>query len=129
MVTLWNVQSGRLVRTIRGHEGALFGISFSPDGRRLVTAGWDRWLKLWDIATGRETLSIKTDVGYYDAIFDPSGERIATSGHESQIRLYDTLTRSETRGARLSGRTVPAFRSVPGKNAAARSNGRSPRKS
>src|SRR5262249_12334451 len=38
-VRLWDVEAGREVLTLRGHTGQVWGVAFSPDGRRLVSAG------------------------------------------------------------------------------------------
>src|SRR5207247_9739124 len=48
VVTLWSGDSGRVVRSIAGHQGLVTSLAFSPDGRRLVTIGWDRMVKFWD---------------------------------------------------------------------------------
>ena len=42
----------RVVRELDGNQGPVRDVSFSPDGRQLVTAGGDRTVKLWDLATG-----------------------------------------------------------------------------
>ena len=76
--------------------------AFSPDGRRLISGGWDRWLKLWDTATGRETISIKGNRGFYDVFFDKTGDRIAAAGNEYHISLYEADPRGDSRPARLS---------------------------
>src|SRR6185369_2798800 len=43
---------------LRGHTGSVRGIGFSPDGRRLISASTDRTLKLWDVSSGLEVMSI-----------------------------------------------------------------------
>src|SRR5262249_32452227 len=55
-VKVWHTQSGHEVWTLGGHIGGIRTVAFSPDGRRLVTSGFDRNVKLWDLATGQEVL-------------------------------------------------------------------------
>jgi WD40 repeat protein/tRNA A-37 threonylcarbamoyl transferase component Bud32 len=43
------------VRVLRGHEGTVATLDFSPDGTRLVTGGHDGTARIWDVATGRHT--------------------------------------------------------------------------
>ena len=45
--------------TLRGHADVVTSVAFSPDGKRFVSGSRDNTLKVWDAASGRETLTIK----------------------------------------------------------------------
>jgi hypothetical protein len=40
-----------------GHADWVVSVAFSPDGKTLASGSWDRTVKLWDVATGREIRS------------------------------------------------------------------------
>jgi WD40 repeat protein len=49
-VRLWNVASGRLLRTIKAHTGTVTRVVFHPSGKALASSGEDRTVKLWDVS-------------------------------------------------------------------------------
>ena len=50
---------GELIETLHGHLNAALGITFSPDGRRLISTSSGReTVKLWDVGTRQELLTL-----------------------------------------------------------------------
>ncbi|NIM16515.1 MAG: NACHT domain-containing protein, partial [Candidatus Aminicenantes bacterium] len=54
---LWDVETGKEIRSFSGHKDAVRGCGFSPQGKTLVSASYDNTLKLWDVETGKEIRS------------------------------------------------------------------------
>jgi WD40 repeat protein len=46
---LWDVETGRQVATLQGHDADVVAIAFSPDGRTLVAGGVGQTVWTWDL--------------------------------------------------------------------------------
>lgn len=46
------------VRSFDGHKDGVWAVAFSPDGKRALSASYDRSLRLWDVASGKELMQI-----------------------------------------------------------------------
>jgi hypothetical protein len=77
-----------------GHDGAVWSAAFSPDGKRIVTASWDKTARVWDAATGQpigEPLK-GHDGAVWSAAFSPDGKRIVTTSADKTARVWDAAT-------------------------------------
>ena len=61
LLTLWDVENGKEIRTFTGHHGAVYSVVFAPNGRTALSGGSDGTLKLWDLG-GLSEWSAKSDV-------------------------------------------------------------------
>jgi WD40 repeat protein len=72
-------------KVLEGHRDSVNAVSFSPDGRRLVSAGRDHDVIVWDVARGVEAFPIEEaqSASVADARFSPDGRWLVTAGPKS----------------------------------------------
>ncbi len=84
---IFEVNTGKQVKTFEGHTHHVLGITWKRDGRSIATAGADKVVKIWDVPSGEQRKTIGdfgkevTSIQFLDA----SNEFVASSG-DQQIR-------------------------------------------
>src|SRR5262249_3827945 len=53
-IFLWDPVSGNEHRQLKGDQAEVNSMAFSPNGKILLSAGQDKKVRLWDVATGKE---------------------------------------------------------------------------
>jgi WD40 repeat protein len=104
-VAIWNTQSGKIIRTLKGHKSKVTSVCFSPDGKRLATSYDGRVevegegplhpspgeVKVWDARTGQVLLALAGHTGRVNSVsYSPDGQRIASAGDDGSIRIWDS---------------------------------------
>ena len=49
---IWSTESGEIVRTLNGHTQSVHSVSFSPDGKYVVSGSDDKSVKIWSTESG-----------------------------------------------------------------------------
>ena len=89
---------GRLLQTLRGHDGAVHSVAWHPDERRLLSASSDGTIGVWDTATGELAHTLR---GHTDSVRSvlclSDGNTVLSSSDDATIRIWDLAERRVVR--------------------------------
>jgi WD40 repeat protein len=107
---LWDIATGREIRTFVGHTDSVIAVAFSPDGRNALSGSSDRTLKFWDVATGKEIRTLAGHTSWVSSVACSLDGRSVLSGSlDDTLKLWDVAT--GTRFAPLPGTRTRSLRS------------------
>jgi WD40 repeat protein len=118
-IALWDLESGKEVGRLSGHDGWIEVLAFSPDGKTLIAAGQDKVVHLWDVATGKEQATLWGPGEIISALaISPAGRLLASGDWNGHIKLWDLATgkeRTSFKAYRTMGRVTVLVCSHDGK--------------
>ena len=79
-IQVWEVDTGDPIATLTGHTDSIGALAFSPDGKMLASGAWDTLIKLWDIATEAQLLTLPGQT----FAFSPDGKTLAVISEDTE---------------------------------------------
>ncbi|MBN2559618.1 MAG: protein kinase [Phycisphaerae bacterium] len=90
-IRLWEVSSGRCVRTFVGHRGMVTSAGLSSGDRWVLSGGRDMTVRLWEVSTGRCIQTLEGHANGVSSVCLSSDGRLALSGSwDKTLRLWET---------------------------------------
>jgi WD40 repeat protein len=93
IIKLWDVESGKEIRSFEGHTDRVNSVCFSPDGRFLISGSSDKTIRLWDAFSGEQ---IRTFNGHDQEVesvrFAPDGTIILSTSSDNTIRFWEVAS-------------------------------------
>lgn len=96
---VWDTGTGQKIAECPHRE--IYGLAVSPDGARLVTVGWDKMIRVWEIKTGERLQAVQVeeamgdpalkagDSRMYGVRFAPDGKRIAACHMDGHVSVWE----------------------------------------
>ncbi|WP_164016827.1 WD40 repeat domain-containing protein [Pyxidicoccus trucidator] len=87
--SVWDVDSGKQLKQLKGQRSRVHELAFSPDGRRLAACSGHHLdsnfaAQVWEVASGEELANLQLD-WIKSLTFSPDGQRLFTSGGPGQL--------------------------------------------
>ncbi|MCP4697260.1 MAG: WD40 repeat domain-containing protein [Gammaproteobacteria bacterium] len=89
-IRLWDLSSGKLLRTFKGHADLVSSAGFSPDGGSALSGSRDKTMRLWDVESGKVLRTFKGHSGFVRSVaFSADGRRVLSGSSDKTVRLWD----------------------------------------
>jgi hypothetical protein len=89
---LWRLSQSELP-PLKGHSNSVSSVAISADGKRIVSGDYNYMVKVWDAATGKETLSLKGHTGIVGSVaINADGKRIVSGSWDQTVKVWDAAS-------------------------------------
>jgi WD40 repeat protein len=91
-IRLWDLETGKLQRSLAGHGAGVWRVAYAPDGKTLAAIAGER-VFLWDPATAKQIRVLEGHTNLVRAVaFSPDGKTLASGGADETVRFWDPDT-------------------------------------
>jgi len=90
VIRIWDIQKYSIKTRLTAHVENVLTVSFSPDGKQLVSGAKDKHVGLWDVAEGSlKKILYKHKDQVNRALFTPDGAMVVSVSYDTTIKLWD----------------------------------------
>ena len=100
VIKLWDISTGRILRTLDGHTSKVNALSFSNDGKLLVSGSYDKTIKVWEVSTGMNLQTLEGHTSPVQTVAFSPDDLIVASGSgdfsqdssDTSIKIWEVLS-------------------------------------
>lgn len=103
LAKLWNVEDGKLISIYEGHTSHVLAVAFNHDATQLATAGADREVKVWDVKSREQDVTLGDKKTVFTGLaWTPDGKSLVAITEKgsgsiySELKKHDGAQRSDT---------------------------------
>jgi WD40 repeat protein len=107
-VKLYDPATGKLALEIKNcHSDTVFGVSFTGDGKKLATCSADKFVKTWEIPSGKFLKSFEGHTHHVlDVGWKSDGKLLASAGADNVVKIWDFEKGEQARTVQAAGKQV-----------------------
>lgn len=102
-IKLWEIETGRELRTYFGHTSTINDLDISKDGKSFVSSSADGTAILWDILTGKQIKKIQASSDLLTSVaLSENGNYLVTAGYDNEAILWNIKTGEKLKSIKVN---------------------------
>lgn len=93
VIRIWEIPSGQMLQTLKGHRSSIYCLALSQDGRQLASGAADKKVMIWDLTTNQSTQTLHGHSSTVSAVaFLPDGKKLVSGSYDHSLKIWQIET-------------------------------------